>query len=265
MHPVLFRIGPLPVYSYGTALALAFLIGIALARKRAGRMGVDPELITDLSVYILIGTLAGARLFYVISDWSSFRGNPLDIFKIWQGGLVFQGGLFGGVAVALWYLKSRKVAPWRVGDVVIPSVALGHALGRIGCFLNGCCFGTPTNLPWGVTFPPESFAAQHFGLGHHIHPAQLYSALNALFVFFVLIIYTPRARFPGQVFWLYGVLYGVTRFLLEFLRVEPRVLFSFSLYQVVSGGMIVLSLVMLLILSRRWRTLKRSRQPVYRR
>ncbi len=260
MHPLLFRIGPLPIYSYGTMLALAFLVGIFLARRRAGKMGVEPDLITDLSIYIMIGTLLGARLFYVLTDWSSFRYNILDAFKIWEGGLVFQGGLFGGVLLSFWYLKTRKVSPWRVADVIIPSVALGHALGRIGCFLNGCCFGSETSLPWGVTFPPESLAAQHFGVAHSVHPAQLYSVLNALLIFTVLMILTPRVRFPGQLFWLYGIFYGATRFVLEFIRVEPRLIYSFSIYQVVSLAMILLSALMLFILSRRKRE---GRGPIY--
>lgn len=251
MHPILFRVGPLPIYSYGTMLALAFLVGIALAQKRSKKMGIDPNLILDLSIYILIGALVGSRLLYVATDWSNYREAPLNIIKIWEGGLAFQGGLFGAVIVSFWYLKRKKISPWKVGDIIIPSAALGHAIGRIGCFLNGCCYGKPTGLPWGVTFPPGSFAANHFGIEHHLHPVQLYSMLINVIIFIILIKFTSRAKYVGQVFWLYGILYGAGRFGLEFLRAEHQaVLFFLNIYQLISIGLLALSLIMLKVLSR---------------
>jgi len=256
MHPILFKLGPITIYSYGAVLAVAFLVGIAVACRRAPRMGIDPQLILDLSVYIIIGALIGSRVLYVLSRWSDYRHDIIAVFKIWEGGLAFHGGLAGAILLSLWYLKKNKISPWKVGDLIIPSVALGHCLGRLGCFLNGCCYGIPTESFLGVTFPPGSFAASHFGLDHHIHPVQLYAAFALFVVFILLVKLTPRARFEGEIFWLYGVIYGALRFVLEFLRAEhPPVLFFLTLYQIISLSLILLSLLMLGIL---WRRSKNS-------
>lgn len=263
MHPILFKLGPITIYSYGAMLALAFLVGIAVAYKRAPKLGIEPQLILDLSVYIIIGALIGSRVLYVISRWSDYRHDLPAIFKLWEGGLAFHGGLAGAVLISLWYLRKKKVSFWKVGDLIIPSVALGHALGRLGCFLNGCCYGISTGSPLGVTFPPGSFAASHFGCDHHIHPVQLYAAIALFIIFLILVKLTPRAGFEGEIFCLYGVVYGVLRFSLEFLRAEhPPFLFSLTLYQIISIGLIVFSLVMLGILWRRSGGIKTSSRKI---
>jgi phosphatidylglycerol:prolipoprotein diacylglycerol transferase len=246
MHPVLLRLGPLTLRSYGLALAAAFLAGIFIARRRARRAGYDPGLIADLSLYIFAGAIIGSRLLYVVLNWGLYRENPVEIFWFWRGGLAYQGGLAGAVAFSLWFLRKRRLSPWLIGDVVIPAVPLGHALGRIGCFLNGCCYGTPSRLPWAVTFPPSSLPALHYGPHHGIHPVQLYAAGTALVFFAILNRLQPLARLPGRLFWLYGVLYGTARFILEFFRGDHSpVLLSLSAYQLISALIFFFSAAML--------------------
>jgi len=262
MHPILFDLGPFPLYSYGALMAVAFVLGMMVALRRARWMGVDPQVVSDLALYILLGIVAGARLLHVITNWGAYQGHILDVFKVWEGGLAFHGGLIGAVTACLLYLHHRRVSPWPVGDVIIPSVALGHAIGRIGCFLNGCCFGPETDLPWAVSFPPGSLASQEqYGRdlllspacsSLPVHPTQLYSVLVLLLIFFVLLKLTRRARFPGEVFWSYGVLYGLARFGLEMVRGDnPRVLLGLSLFQIISLVLAAGSALMLGYLRRR--------------
>ncbi len=262
MHPVLFKIGPLTLYSYGALLAAAFVLGVLLARRRAPAMGVEPQLISDLALYILLGILVGARLLHVISAWGSYRAVPLDALKVWEGGLAFHGGLIGALMASLIYLRCRRVSPWRVGDVLAPSIALGHAIGRLGCLLNGCCFGKVTGSSCGISFPPGSLASQeHFSRGLipsaacsslPVLPTQIFSALALLGIFALLLLLTRRATFPGEVFWGYILLYGGARFVLELFRGDnPALAAGMSLYQWISLFLAALALGMLLILSRR--------------
>lgn len=252
MYPELFRVGPISIHSYGVMMALAFLVGIWLAQRRARAMGVEPQLILDISVYLLVGSLVGARLLYVFSDWANYRDDLLAIAKIWEGGLAYQGGVVGGLLAGMWFLRIRQLSPWKVADVLVPSVALGQAFGRIGCFLNGCCFGKPTRLPWGITFPAGSFADSYYGGACRIHPTELYASLNSFLLFLFLIFWSRRRKFDGQLFWLYGLLYGITRFAQEFLRADnPYLYHGITLYHLISLLYILISLIMLRVLSRK--------------
>lgn len=263
MHRILIQLGPVPLYAFGVSLALAFLLGIRVAQVRARRRGVSPDLILDLSLYLLLGAIVGSRLFHAFANWSDYRSAPAAVFKIWEGGLSFQGGVIGAILCALWFLRSRKLSFWPLSDIVIPSVALGQALGRIGCFLNGCCFGAPTELPWGVTFPPDSFAAADYGPAHCLHPVQLYSSAADLAVFALLLAFSRRSRLAGATFCLYGVLAGSVRFGLEFLRGdEPRILGPLTLYHLVSAGIALVSIGLWAYLARKFgRRVKGIEQP----
>ncbi|MBI5186367.1 MAG: prolipoprotein diacylglyceryl transferase [Nitrospinae bacterium] len=219
MHPILFHLGPATIYSYGVAIAAAFFVGITLASKRAKKEGLDPNKIIDLCFYILIAAIVGSRLLYVGINISYFIKNPLDIFKLWQGGLVFYGGLIGAVIVAVLYLKKKRLPVWRVADLLAPSLALGQSIGRLGCFLAGCCYGKPTEGHWGVTFSdPDSLAPLHVSL----HPTQLYSSFLDLAIFFALLYIQKIKKFQGQVFWTYLFLYSTGRFIIEFFRGDKR-------------------------------------------
>ncbi len=226
MHPILFKIGPLTIYSYGVMLALAFVVGIWLATRQARREEVSANTILDLSFVALITGIIGARILFVLFNLNYDLLHPFEIIMFWQGGLIYSGGLILGTLCAILFLKVRRLNIWKVVDICAPSLAIGQAIGRIGCFLNGCCFGKPVS--WGIKFPPGSMASyEQFSQGLiksvneyslPVHPTQLYSSLNALIIFLILIMVRKRKRFNGELFWLYLFLYAITRFGIQFLR-----------------------------------------------
>ncbi len=157
MHPVLIQIGPLTLRWYGAMIASAFLIGTWIATKEADRKGIGSERIQDFLLYAIIGAIIGARLYYVaFSDWAQFRDNPLSVFAVWQGGLAIHGGILGGLLVCILYTRRQKISFWKFVDTLAPSLILGQAIGRIGCFFNGDSHGYPTDLPWVLVYSPES-------------------------------------------------------------------------------------------------------------
>jgi phosphatidylglycerol:prolipoprotein diacylglycerol transferase len=216
MHPELFKIGPLTIHTYGVLVAAGFLLGLSLAVRQAGKEGIPPNKIVDLGFYILLSALIGSRLFYVMINASHYMKNPLDVFKVWEGGLVFYGGLLCTIPVVLWYVKKNALGVWNTADFFAPSLAIGHAIGRVGCFYSGCCYGKPAEgLPWAVTFTdPQSLAL----IGVPLHPTQLYESLGEFIVFFILIILRKYKSFNGQLFMTYIILYSVLRFIVEFYR-----------------------------------------------
>ncbi len=220
MHPVLFQYGRVTIYTYGVFVALGFLAALWLAGREARSRGLDPKAIQDLGLVILVAALVGARLFFVLVEWEYFIQNPLKVFQIWKGGLVFYGGFVAAALAAAWYVRAHRLPVWTTGDVIAPALALGQAIGRIGCFFAGCCYGAACSLPWAVTFTdPRGLAP----LGVPLHPAQLYSALGNLAIFGVLyFVARPRLKGDGRLFGLYLVLYPVFRFAVEFLRDDPR-------------------------------------------
>lgn len=222
MIPVLFHIGPLPIRSYGVMIAFSFALGIWLAVRRGTRRGVDPSALTDLSIAILVASIVGARLLFILPYWDEFSAHPLRIFEVWRGGLTMYGGLLGAIAASVVFMRVKKMPFWKVSDIVAPSVALGLAFTRIGCFLNGCCFGLPTDLPWGCRFPPTSAAGAEF-YGVAIHPAQLYDSLVGFGIFAILLTVEKRLRGDGRLFLLFVGLYGLSRFFMDLVRAYESV------------------------------------------
>lgn len=216
MHPVLFKIGPLTIYTYGVLVAAGFLLGLGLAVRQAKKEGVPSNKIVDLGFYILLAAIVGSRLFFILLNASYYFKNPLEILKIWEGGLVFYGGLIFAIPTALWYVKNNGLGVWKTADLFAPSIAIGHAIGRIGCFFAGCCHGKPAEgLPWAVTFTdPQSLAMT----GIPLHPTQLYESLCEFIIFFFLVILRRYKSFNGQLFLAYILLYSVLRFVVEFFR-----------------------------------------------
>jgi phosphatidylglycerol:prolipoprotein diacylglycerol transferase len=252
MHPVLFSIGRFNIiHSYGLMIAIGILVGLFLAWRQAAREGIDPNKIIDITFYLLVSALIGSRLLFVLMNFQEYAADPIKIFKIWEGGLVFYGGLIPAVAVGIWYIKRLGLPLWQVTDIFAPSVAIGHAFGRIGCFLAGCCYGKPSTLPWAVTFTdPRSLAP----LGIPLHPTQLYSSLGLFAIFAVLIWLRKRKAFQGEIFWSYALMYSVFRFFIEFLRGDPRgsVLGGLlSTTQAIGIPVAGISVVMLLYLGKR--------------
>lgn len=215
MSKIAFSIGGLAIYWYGILVAAGFLVGLWTASRRAPRAGLMPGVVADLGPWLVVGALVGARLWYVISYWEEdFAAQPLSqIFNIRAGGLVFYGGLVGATLAVLIHARRRAVPVAPLADVLAPSIALGHAFGRVGCLVNGCCHGTPTALPWAVHY------ADNPALGHTgVHPTQAYEAVLLLGLYAALAGQFRRRQFPGQTFALYLLAYAVIRFTVEFWR-----------------------------------------------
>jgi phosphatidylglycerol:prolipoprotein diacylglycerol transferase len=257
MRPVLFHIGSLPIRSYGLLVATAFLVGIWIARRRAVARGYDPDVVIDLSVVLILVSIVGARLAYVLVRWHQYASDPAGIFRIWEGGLALYGGMIAGTLAGLWYFRRKGIDIWAGADIFVPSLAMGVAIGRVGCFLNGCCFGHECDLPWGVVFARDSIAGMTFP-GLHLHPTQIYESLLALAIFVILVLVDRRRHFDGFLLWLFVILLAVARILIDPIRhyeSESIALRAGSLAltnnQAVGIGLIVLSLVFMFRLSRR--------------
>jgi phosphatidylglycerol---prolipoprotein diacylglyceryl transferase len=254
MHPILFEIWGFPVYTYGVLLAAAYLLGLQFALVRARRRGLDPNRVMDLGIWIIVSALAGAKLLLLIVEWDTYSRNPSELLTLVRSGGVFYGGLIAAVVVALLYLRRHRMPVWQVTDVFAPGIALGHVIGRLGCLFAGCCFGKPTSVPWAITFHND-FAAQNVGtpLNIPLHPTQLYEAGAELLILIILLATERRGRpFAGRTFWGYMLLYGLSRFVIEFFRGDSRgAIGMFSTSQFVSLLIIPLSIVMLIVLARR--------------
>lgn len=255
MYPRLFELGPITVYTYGVLLAAAYLLGLKLAMTRAAARGLDATRVLDLGIYIIISALVGAKLLLLITDFKTFTAEPRELLTLARSGGVFYGGLILAVIVALWYIRRVGLPLWTTCDVFAPGVALGHVVGRFGCLFAGCCFGKPTTLPWGITFT-DPFAASNVGtpLGIPLHPTQLYEAGAELLILAFLLATERKGRyFPGRTFWLYMLLYAISRFIIEFYRGDERgAVGMFSTSQFISIVLIPLSIGMLIYLARAW-------------
>jgi phosphatidylglycerol---prolipoprotein diacylglyceryl transferase len=254
MYPRLFEFGPITVYTYGVLLAAAYLFGLQLARVRAKARGLDANRILDLGIYIIISALIGAKLLLLITDFRTFAANPRELLTLARSGGVFYGGLILAVAVALFYIRKIGLPLWTTCDVFAPGIALGHVIGRFGCLFAGCCYGKETHVPWAITFH-DQFAASNVGtpLGVPLHPTQLYEAGAELLILVLLLATERKGRtFPGRTFWLYMLLYAISRFIIEFYRGDDRgTVGMFSTSQFISILLVPLAIVMLVYLSRR--------------
>lgn len=252
MFPEIVSLGPLTIHSYGLAIAMGVFLALVLMGRRARDTGFPPaEKVFDLVFVTLVSGFLGARFFYVLQEWNWYGSHPWDIFKIWEGGLVYYGGVIAAFAGFFLYVRSNRLSFLKTSDFVIPYIALVHAFGRVGCFLKGCCYGKPFSGPWAVKFPflPAPF-----------HPVQLYEAIFNLALFGFLVACQRRGQvlicdltvdgrrtsnvksrldplvgFPGAVTSLYLILYSAGRFVLEFFRGDQAPLvFSLTLQQVLS-------------------------------
>jgi len=254
MHPILFSVGPFTIYTYGVLLAAAYLIGLKLAMIRARARQLDNTRVLDLGVWIIISALIGAKLMLLAIDFQYFRTNPRELLSLARSGGVFYGGLIFAVVVSIWYIRRNGLPLWTTCDVFAPGVALGHAIGRTGCLMAGCCYGIPTNVPWAITFTDPA-AAANVGtpLGTPLHPTQIYEAGAELAILVLLLATERRGRtFPGRTFWTYMLLYAISRFIIEFYRGDPRgMIFGVSTSQFVSLLIGPLSIVILFWLGKR--------------
>ena len=226
MHPILFQLGPATIHSWGVLVAVAIILVVSLIYKNSAREGFQAEKIIDGTFWTILSGLIGARLIYVIFHWPLFQKNPLEALYLWQGGLAWYGALGGGFSTAWFYCWKNKINFLKIMDLVAPFVALGYAVGRIGCFLNGCCYGKICRLPWAVKFP------NYPGLRH---PTQIYSALFWLFLFLVLLFLKKYKKFDGQIFYLGIIIYSFYRFFLEVVREDvPYFFYGLNSIQIAS-------------------------------
>jgi len=228
MRPILFVIGNFELYSYGAMLFLAFVVGIIWALKEAGAEGFNPDYLYEVFIITVVLSLLGSRLAFVWLNWDQlFRGQPWwKIFAFREGGLTFYGGFLAALLGGVFYTRYRKISFLKLLDFLTPFIALGYAITRIGCFLNGCCYGHITSVPWGIVFPAiDAFPR---------HPTQLYASASALLIFFLLRYLRKYSFFHGYLFLWFLALYGIYRFVVEFFRVSEAVLWGLTPAQLVA-------------------------------
>lgn len=235
MHPVLLKLGPLNVYSYGVMVALGFALATAFVYMRAPAFGIDKNNVVDLMILMLVSGIAGARLFYILQNLAYYRVNPSEMLNLSKGGLVWYGAFAMGLGVSAIYMKIKKMDFWTSLDLAAPYIALAQAVGRIGCFMNGCCYG--------VTMADGT-----------LHPTQLYSAAALICIFAALRIWQDHRHFKGEIFLGYCILYSLKRFLMEFLRGDnPRIFFGMTISQAISCGVLASSLGILIFMAAAWK------------
>lgn len=243
MHPVLLQVGSLKIYAYGVFVAVGFLAAIWVAGREIARQGIDREKFYDMGFWVVLSAIVGARLFHVLVYWRQYAADPVEILKLWNGGLVFYGGFLAAVAACLIYLRRNRIPFLPVADASAIGIPLGLAFGRIGCTMAGCCYGKPSGLPWAITFSdPASLAPLHVPL----HPTQIYESMAGFAIFGILYATRDRFRTPGVRFWTMLILYGAARSFLEIFRDDPRgFLGPLSESQVVSGVLIAYAAISL--------------------
>jgi phosphatidylglycerol:prolipoprotein diacylglycerol transferase len=221
VHPIAFQLGPLTIHWYGVMIALAFLAGLWTATRRARRENIPAEKIADVTLWLMVGAILGARFVYVTTYWrEEFASQPFtEIFMIQHGGLVYYGGLVGAAVAGFSFIRWKKMPLWKTADVFAPSIALGSVFGRAGCLLNGCCYGRPTDAPWAITFTnPQAHEFSGTPLDVPLHPTEIYDALLNFGLYVFLAWLFRRKKFDGQVFSTYLLCYAVTRSIVEYFR-----------------------------------------------
>jgi len=246
MYPILLDLGKINLYTYGLFVALGLMTAIWVSKRLAAPHGILPETITDIFIVILVSAIVGARLLYVVINFSTYSGNLLEMFKIWKGGLVFFGGFIAAVASTAVYLNLKNLKVWKMADIISPGIALGHCVGRIGCLFAGCCYGKACDLPFAIKFThPESLAP----LGVYLHPTQIYSILSNLMLFFILLGIQKKKKFDGMIFLSYLMLYSLFRSIIEFFRGDFRGDFFFEFISLSQGiGLLVFLIAFILLM-----------------
>jgi phosphatidylglycerol---prolipoprotein diacylglyceryl transferase len=223
MYPEILHLSFL--HTYGVLVAIAFLVGLWMAGRLARHEGINPDNVTNLGIYCALAAIAGAKLMMFLVDFGYYRQHPSEMFSLasLQAGGVFYGGLIAALAVAWWYMRRTHLPGWKTADVFAPAIALGHGIGRLGCFSAGCCWGIECHLPWAVTFTnPASHDLVGVPLGVPLHPTQLYESFAEFLIFAILYRQFHRAHSPGAIISLYLMLYSTARFIVEFFRYHEQ-------------------------------------------
>ncbi|MFM7363388.1 MAG: prolipoprotein diacylglyceryl transferase [Cuspidothrix sp.] len=256
--PIVVKLGPLVIRWYGLLIALSVLLGVTLSQYLAKRRHVNPDLISDLSIWLVIGAIPAARLYYVLFQWSEYSQQPQRIIAIWQGGIAIHGAIIGGVMAALIFARLNKISFWQLTDLVAPSLILGQAIGRWGNFFNSEAFGIPTDLPWKLYITPDRRPVDLVNF-EYFHPTFLYESLWNFMVFALLLtlFFRTVSKKPslkvGTLFLVYWIAYSLGRFWIEGLRTDSLMLGPLRMAQMVSlGGMTLglLGLIWLYVIKR---------------
>lgn len=239
MHPVLFNLGNLTIYSYGVFMALAFITTVFLIEREASLRGMPPAKISNLCMITFIFSILGARIMYVVNNFSYYRKEPIEILMIHHGGLMYHGGFIAGFLSIWYYLRRTKLPFFSVMDTIAIYLPLGQAIGRIGCLLNGCCFGKESTLPWAIVLLDESTTR---------HPTQAYASLSGIAMFIILRLISQRySLYRGTIFSLYLILYPISRIIIEEFRADlPEVWLGFSITQWISVGIFIAGILILI-------------------
>lgn len=248
--PIVFQLGPLTIRWYGLLIASAVLLGVTLSQRLAKKRNLDPELVSDLAIWLVVGAIPCARLYYVIFEWPEYAANPGKIFAIWEGGIAIHGAIFGGAVAAWLFTKLKRVSFWQMADIIAPALILGQAIGRWGNFFNSEAFGAPTDLPWKLLIP---IARRPPGLENvaYYHPTFLYESLWDVMVFSLLLTLFIRDRqnklfLPtGALFAVYAIAYSCGRFWIEGLRLDSLMFGPLRMAQMVSLAGIVFGIAAL--------------------
>ncbi len=254
MFPLIFEIpvfGGIRIYTYGVLVALAFVVGLSWTVHEAKRVNISSEKILDLGFYIILSALVGSRILYVMIEFKKYWAHPLDILKIWEGGLVFYGGLLGAIGTSFLYIRKQHMSFLQIADLFSPGIALGHSIGRLGCFAAGCCYGrSALGSVFAVFYPPSRFTLAPPGVP--LYPSQLFESAAALGIFFLLLGIRRKKKFNGQIFLAYLLLYGIARLFLETFRgtsvqgfIIPDLLSSSQLISLVLIGIAVIGIIKL--------------------
>jgi phosphatidylglycerol---prolipoprotein diacylglyceryl transferase len=247
MHRTVIDFGAIAIRSYGVMLVIAFWLGIELTARSAKRRGLDPTKILDMGLVVLVASLVGSRLFYVLTHWSEYQADKIAVLRVWEGGLTFYGGLACAIFFGMAYLRWKRMPVLEVTDIAAPQIALGIAIARVGCFLNGCCFGKASTLPWACTFPPDSQAGWVMA-GRPVHPTQIYESIANVVIFLVLRRVLARGHPRGVVFFAFLALYGSWRFGIDYLRYYEAAMYlgpvGITWNQLVSLAMVATGLIL---------------------
>jgi len=240
MHRVMFSIGPVTLYTYGLFVALGFLISTILILRDARKAGISQNTIFDCLMTVLISGLIGGRLLYVVINWEYYLQYPARALMFYEGGLAFQGALLAAILSGIIVARIKKISFWKTADLIAPYIALGQAIGRIGCFLNGCCYGKIVSSGWKVQFPGETVTRM---------PVQIYLSIGLFLLFFVLLKFRQKQFFSGSVFAMYLIAYGMFRFLMDYLRGDELVVISgIRLSQMISMGTFLCGVLIFIVL-----------------
>jgi len=241
LYPELFSIGNLTVYSYGTMIALAILVAALAIYREAPREKINPDHVLEAVIVASISGLIGSRLLYIVLNWNYYSGKPLSAFFTQFEGLTFYGAMFGGVIVLYFWSIWRKIGFLKMADLLAPYLALGYAFGRIGCFLNGCCYGKESSVPWALPINMVDTVLRH--------PVQLYDAFGGLVIFLILKLLRPRRPFVGFILIALFAAYGILRFTVEFFRYGTIVWLGLTTAQIFSLGLTFVSLVVIVFIT----------------